>query len=1056
MADADTPIDKLLSSLQERAKELNCLYRVDEILADADAPRADVCRQLVDALPPGWQYPEICCVRLAVPGGEYRTDDFRETPWVLACPVIADDEPIGELVVAYLEERPAADEGPFLREERRLIETIARRIGFFVTRQRLRRVHDTLQAAETRKDRAEWGVILDFLRRTDPELLGRVTRRLINRLGLLGLPEAESLLQRFSDRGSDAAGGIDENIPLPKSRPQDLVALSEETFRIAGRSLGEDELVGAIRQWLDEERSGFLVEALEDPSRPLADIVDAIGRHESQIGDTSDLSAPARSTLSAALLRRLFTDELSYVNVAKDVIAIEDVYDLVRRIVYPSRGHGKLGGKCAGLALAMQLLGKADSEQLRSIKSPKAWYVSSDAILEFLNYNNLRELHFRKYLPIEHVRQEYPHIVDVMKNSHFPPEISRGLALALDDFEDSPLIVRSSSLLEDRMGSSFAGKYKSLFLANRGDRQARLAALEDAIAEIYASVFGPDPIEYRAERGLVNVHEEMGIMIQEVVGTRVGRYFLPAFSGVALSHNEFRWSPRIRRHDGLVRMVPGLGTRAVDRLGDDYPVLVAPGQPSLRVNVTPDEVARYSPRKLDVIDLESSTLRTVDVAEFLRECGDELPDVRRLVSIVEPDRVRKPVGLEPDFERDDVVVTFQGLIEDSGFVRQIDEALKCLSAALGKPVDIEFASDGVDLYLLQCRAQSQAEDYAPAAIPRNLPRETVLFRAHRNISNGRMPDITHIVYVDPERYAGLESVRALREVGKIVGRLNRVLPKRQFVLLGPGRWGSRGDIRLGVPVTYADISNTAALVEIAAQQGSYVPELSFGTHFFQDMVEAEIRYIPIYPDRPPSMLDQTFLRRAGNLLPEMLPEFAGFDEVVRVIEVGREREGRVLRVLMNADLDEAVGIFDGPRVDAAAAVRAADSMIDAPVEAHWRWRLRMVERIAAELDSRRFGVKALYVFGSVKNATAGPASDIDLLLNVGTDPERREALSLWLDGWSKSLAEINYLRTGYASDGLLDVHYVTDDDIAARRSFAAKIGAVTDPAREVPLRRSDG
>ena len=114
----------------------------------------------------------------------------------------------------------------------------------------------------------------------------------------------------------------------------------------------------------------------------------------------------------------------------------------------------------------------------------------------------------------------------------------------------------------------------------------------DAIAEVYASIFGPDPTEYRAERGLLDVHEEMGIMIQEVVGQSVGKYFLPACSGVAFSNNEFRWSARIKREDGLLRLVPGLGTRAVDRVADDYPVLIAPGQPSLRVNVTADEVLK--------------------------------------------------------------------------------------------------------------------------------------------------------------------------------------------------------------------------------------------------------------------------------------------------------------------------------------------------------------------------------------------------------------------------------------------------------------------------------
>jgi hypothetical protein len=114
-------------------------------------------------------------------------------------------------------------------------------------------------------------------------------------------------------------------------------------------------------------------------------------------------------------------------------------------------------------------------------------------------------------------------------------------------------------------------------------------------------------------------------------------------------------------------------------------------------------------------------------------------------------------------------------------------------------------------------------------------------------------------------------------------------------------------------VTYSDVSNTAVLIEIARQKGNYVPELSFGTHFFQDLVEAEIRYIPLYPEEPATFLDEAFLRRARNVLPELVGDDSALGAVVRVIDVGRERSGQVLRVLMNADLDEAVGMFDAPR-----------------------------------------------------------------------------------------------------------------------------------------------
>ena len=235
---------------------------------------------------------------------------------------------------------------------------------------------------------------------------------------------------------------------------------------------------------------------------------------------------------------------------------------------------------------------------------------------------------------------------------------------------DSPIIVRSSSLLEDRAGSAFSGKYKSLFLGNQGSKEERLTALLDAIAEVYASIFGPDPAEYRAERGLLHVHEEMGIMIQEVVGQQVGKYFLPACSGVAFSNNEFRWSARIKRGDGLIRLVPGLGTRAVDRVSDDYPVLIAPGQPNLRANVTVDEIEKYSPKRIDVINLEANAFETVDAVELLQEYGEQYPQVRNLVSIIKGDWIEQPMGF-PDFKGKDVVFTFEGLIRNTGFVAQI-------------------------------------------------------------------------------------------------------------------------------------------------------------------------------------------------------------------------------------------------------------------------------------------------------------------------------------------------------------------------------------------------
>ena len=325
-----------------------------------------------------------------------------------------------------------------------------------------------------------------------------------------------------------------------------------------------------------------------------------------------------------------------------------------------------------------------------------------------------------------------------------------------------------------------------------------------------------------------------------------------------------------------------------------------------------------------------------------------------------------------------------------------------------------------------------------------------MFAANRYVSNGRVPDVTHIVYVDPDRVRSARELTELKDVGRAIGRLNKLLPKRQFILMGPGRWGSRGDIKLGVSVTYSDINNTAVLMEIAAKKGNYVPDLSFGTHFFQDLVEAGIHYLPLYPGDPGQVCNELFLRRAPNILAELLPEYTHLSDVVHVIDVPRVMDGQVLQVLMNADLDEAVGYF-GPATQARDTAPEHHAEIHALTEDHWRWRLRMVEHIASQVDPARFAVKAMYVFGSTKNATAGPGSDIDLIVHVNGDEEARRQLEVWLEGWSLCLSEMNYLRTGYKTEGLLDVKIVTDADFANHSSFASKIGAITDPARALTL-----
>ncbi len=217
--------------------------------------------------------------------------------------------------------------------------------------------------------------------------------------------------------------------------------------------------------------------------------------------------------------------------------------------------------------------------------------------------------------------------------------------------------------------------------------------------------------------------------------------------------------------------------------------------------------------------------------------------------------------------------------------------------------------------------------------------------------------------------------------------------------MGPGRWGSRGDIKLGVSVTYADINNTAMLIEIARRSGDYVPDVSFGTHFFQDLVEATSATCPCIPTTRAIVFNERFLLGAENILADLLPEYA---DLSRGRDPGDRRAGG--RPTGGAQDPAERGPGSGRGLLRRAGRRRSPCGAGGtrvrqlePIQ-YWRWRKQMAERIAAEVDHERLGVQAMYLFGSVKNATAGPASDIDLLIHFTR--RRRPAQSRLMTGWT--------------------------------------------------------
>jgi len=1059
MKDVNPNVQSLLRKLQERSKELTCLYKVEEILNRCDLSFHQVFNRLIKVIPSGWQYPDLAQVKIQYRDQEFSSENYIEQDIRQEVMIKVQDHVVGTISITYNPLPGKAVQSLFLEEELKLLNSIADRIGFIILHQELKDFYTEWEQAEIKinqKSEDEWKIILNMLKRSDKNLYISISRKMLHFLSCHNIPKANELLRQSgtSRLPGSSQDPEDMNRPVKKQDLDYFIKIGGQIFEIAARNLHSRQILTVIQKWMDEEKVKFLTRTLELYNSSMDEIIDALNRFQHIGMKETEIPKSLQKGMRVSLVRRFFSDQIEFIQIAKKNLSIESYFALTKNIIYPKNSYGKLGGKSAGLFLASQIIKKYSKEHplLTGIKTPKSWYINSDGLINFIYYNNLENIMEQKYKELDEISVEYPNIIQIFKHSQFPQEILKGLQMALDDFGKTPIIVRSSSLLEDRLGSSFSGKYKSLFLANQGSREERLEALTDAVAEVYASIFDADPIEYRSERGLLDFHEEMGIMIQEVVGNRVGPYFIPSFAGVAFRNNEFRWSSRINREDGLIRMVPGLGTRAVDRMADDYPVLIAPGKPDLQVNLSADETVKYAPKEIDVINLETNTFQTIKINTLLKEIGHDIPGIENMVSIYDGDMIMPATNrFSLDFDRDNTVITFEGLISRTDFVKRMESLLTVLSEELRTPVDVEFAHDGKQFYLLQCRPQSYTRDTAPAPIPQDVPREDTLFTANRYISNGILPNITHLVYVDPEGYNQIENLEELKNVGRAVGKLNKILPKHQFVLIGPGRWGSRGDIKLGVSVKYSDINNTAALIEVAFKKGNYTPELSFGTHFFQDLVESRIRYLPLFPDEPGILYRNTFFSHSQNILSDVLPDYAYLKNTVKVIDIQQATKGKVLKIVMNADLDSAIGYFTEPTPPSADDVPPPDFPEEKQWDDFWRWRKNMAEQLARELDPEKYGIKGFYLIGSVKNATAGPGSDIDLLVHHQATEKQLKELKLWLDGWSKCLAEINRQRTGYQSSGLLDVHYITDQDIKKKTSYAVKINAVTDPAKPLVM-----
>lgn len=549
-------------------------------------------------------------------------------------------------------------------------------------------------------------------------------------------------------------------------------------------------------------------------------------------------------------------------------LTLEDFQAIRQRII----GIGSIGGKALGMLVARAILRSEAPDLAAKLEVHDSFFVGAEVFVTFLVRNGVWWIR-------ESQKAEEGFLKDldegrrrILKGT-FPQDILIQFEGMLDYFGEQPCIVRSSSILEDARGNAFSGKYESIFLANCGSREERLAALLDAIRRVYASVLDPEALLYRRSRGILESEERMALLIMRVSGRRRGRYFFPQAAGVGLSYNPWSWHPDIDPEAGLTRLVFGLGTRAVDRADDDYTRLVSLSAPLRRPEISLDEQHDHSQRRMDVIDLENDKLVSRPIERMVDQCKDF------------------PVNLFIDFDKNGMPwVTFNRLIKETDVIKDLRRMLSVLSKAYKAPVDIEFTINFLDektynIHLLQCRTfQIQKHKTTSPAELAPVQGRLILETKGAVIGLGREIPIDCILYVPTSAYAAL-SERERYQVARLIEDLTqRHDPNKNLLLLGPGRWGTSSP-SLGIPIRAGRIARACTVCEVVAMHSGLIPDVSLGTHFFNDLVEHDLLYLACFPGRAENRIDEAWLEAAESQTEKIVSTTDKLAQCVRWIDM---------------------------------------------------------------------------------------------------------------------------------------------------------------------------
>lgn len=589
--------------------------------------------------------------------------------------------------------------------------------------------------------------------------------------------------------------------------------------------------------------------------------------------------------------RGVFTDETEDQIIESTMTKDEHLGKLIRKYFRPEDyfrlrdrmvGSGCIGGKACGMLLARRICGTHLPEYRIHKEAHDSYYIGSDVFYTYIVENNCWYTRLEQRTP-EGYFSSAPKLRDALLKGQFPTKIRDQFRNMLEYFGQSPVIVRSSSFLEDGFGNAFAGKYESVFCVNQGSPEERLEAFEQAVRTVYASTMNISALEYRRQRGLQNKDEQMAVLVQRVSGSYFGHYFMPCAAGVGYSRCIYRWMPDMDPDAGMLRIVMGLGTRAVDRTQEDYPRLSNLDNPAKTMTNTVAQKHKFSQRYVDVLDEETNELKGIRLEELL----PNLPMWYKN-QVLEHDyeaetRLRNMGRYRPVW-----FASCQKLLENKEFTSLMQDILHTLQEVYENPVDIEYTvnlDEQGDFYvnLLQCRALYTGKEGEAVELPDLAKEKTYFHLKDSAMGSFGKRKIDAVIIVDPLEYYEYPYSQKY-DAAAAIGKINQYFMDsgKNLMLMVPGRIGTSSP-ELGVPVTFADISGFSVICEVSDSRAGYMPELSYGSHMFQDLVEAEIVYNAVWNNEKTLVWQPDLFADLPDYFEEVCPLMPQLKKMFRVV-----------------------------------------------------------------------------------------------------------------------------------------------------------------------------